>query len=226
MSDDELLLDCQRHHSEFQAKYFIIQSAGGRTTYGRYRQALRELSARLDSLQELKWSIWKVKLVVKLAYILFMPTLLIECLRRRLDRLVSTVRELDREADYFRSEAFKTRAKLSIAGEQFPLSATALDRLDREMWAVAIGREVYYDLMTTGKIERNTLDSLLVLPPKLHEQATAEMNRLLDETSSSGYINWLQTKAVLCHQGSHQGSHHASAYPSDYFGAFLNEGAK
>jgi len=47
-----LLADHQLYHSEFQMDYFITTKAGG-TTYGYYKQALRELFKRYRGLKEL-----------------------------------------------------------------------------------------------------------------------------------------------------------------------------
>ena len=52
MKLNDLLADHQLYHSEFQQDYLITARAGG-TTYGQYKQALRELFKRKRGLEEL-----------------------------------------------------------------------------------------------------------------------------------------------------------------------------
>jgi len=55
---EELLKDHEMYHSTFQQDYFITGAEA--TPYGQYKQALREISTRVDSIKNSEWELEKL----------------------------------------------------------------------------------------------------------------------------------------------------------------------
>ena len=166
-----ILADHQEFHSDLQMDCFITVRSGG-TLYGCYKQALRELDARVTALlqryearrllqvevEELASSEpvdpWQAKRDdVRLATRRLM---LSKC-----DRLIE---DTEREFWRFYCQAVAIREALTAEGISFPLDESTRDLLDREMWQHRLKCMAAVDLMKDGRLSTTTIEFLQALP--------------------------------------------------------------
>jgi hypothetical protein len=155
---EDLLADHQKYHTDFQMD-FLITSRSGVTTFGMYRQALRELKKRhvVGKRHRLKR-----RLIQERIRLSGEPKTEIEAIRlerRHLDlaEIQECIRHCDRERRRFQEQAETLRAQLG----EIDLERKA--RLERELVLVVLQRKVAISLLTDGRISSNLLDTIASL---------------------------------------------------------------
>ncbi len=159
MSIDELLKDYQGRHSTFQIDNFIIGKQGDR--WSRYKQALREISNRYQSLMDLKEDLelfdmarcWRWRS-------LFGKRARIWKKRRIRSRaaMVENISETERELKRFVWLA--TKLKRDIGNLDKEKRAV----LEADSWRQKSLRMAGIDLLVNGRIGQPTMELILALP--------------------------------------------------------------
>ena len=180
-----LFQDHQLYHSNLQIDYFIIGKSGG-TTYGQYRQALRELTGRFRGLKSLYSS--KVKLEIDLErtqekinhrrkqefqteYEEKMNSFRLKELEIKyteqllgMEDLKMNIRDTEREFKRFYGIAVSLKRKI---GE---LTPEKRDKLDEEFWFFNKKCAIALDFMGTGRIQKGTIEDIHSCPKKIKDQ--------------------------------------------------------
>lgn len=173
---ESLLRDHQSYHSEFQIDHFILAQAG-RTPWGMYRQAVRELATRLSGLQQSYLSRERLLLDIEEAG---EPKSdgSIESRRKRLDaiearanrdRLDRQIREQEREFRRFYAHAVALKQQL---GE---LTQGKRERLEREFWMHQVKCMAALDYITARGLGKATAEILHALPTDMRREAISEV---------------------------------------------------
>lgn len=164
----ELLDDHQEFHSDLQMDHFITIRAGG-TSYGQYKQALRELTKRYKALKTMYVDRELDKLDVSEAEtkaatcpegITISPRsrLLLAKARMKLEDMNHTIRDAEREFKRFYAQAVALKKK-------FPdLTPEKRQELDLEMWEHHIQKMAALDFISRGRINENTVSLIQCLP--------------------------------------------------------------
>lgn len=192
-----LLIDHQKYHSEFQMDRFITVKSGG-TTYGMYRQALRELARRFRNLKN--QYIEQSRLVVDIKEIRHQiekgrndesrPLNRFDKERLELDLASKTMdleeaqrgtADLTREFLHFKAQAEALHDALG------PINAANRPGLDRAMWKHKMKQRIALDLWANGRLTSNVLDNIVAMPED-------DMHELLAFGSDRGNaMAWLPT---------------------------------
>lgn len=187
---EQLLADHQSGHSDLQIDRFIVEK-GNWTPYGRYKQALREIAGRHNSLQEMREDAElavldlddaKVELQRELSGTTGFARKQIAHNRqaRKLEQIQRAITTQQRELD--RLVALATDLKQQI-GE---LTPERREELDRETWSVRIRAMVAMDLLMGGRPSPATAELLIALPADMRQP-------ILEDAAQPGkLIGWLQ----------------------------------
>jgi hypothetical protein len=133
----QLLADYESQHSDFQMDHFIT-GASGRTPYGRYKQALRELSRRVESL-EASYRERETKL-------------------RELAKLDEQIMATEKEFKRFYIQGMALKKKVG------DLSNGRRDVLEADEWIAQVRVLAAKDLFASGRISGKTLDMIVTMP--------------------------------------------------------------
>lgn len=167
---EELLVDHQLYHSEFQQDRFITIKSGG-TPYGCYKQALRELHKRHQAIQELELQINEAE--IDLEEIPEKGDRREQIQRRRkllqLENLNLTLKETRREYERFLQQARGLKAHL---GEITP---ERRDELDREFWEHRIRSMMAVECQVYGRPGASTIELLQCVPRDMQLRLLAHM---------------------------------------------------
>lgn len=168
-----LLADHQTGHSEFQDDYLITTRAGG-TTYGCYKQSLRELYKRLRGLRELTCDRDILKIEIGELNSSDKAKDKVEYRRKtmQMEEADRVIRDTEREFVRFYQQALFLKEKI---GE---LTEEKRAKLDREMWAFKLKEMAALDYQTSIRLSQNTLTFLMSLPKSMRME-------LLDECQPS-----------------------------------------
>jgi len=174
---DGLLRDHQMFHSDFQMDYMITVKAGG-TTYGQYKQALREVYKRHRGLRQ---SIVDRDILIVDVDELHAKRREGDEFRQRkrairlhqkrgdLEDAERVITDTRRELDRFVSQAIALR---ELVGELTPERRAALDQ---DMWEHRIKSMIAVDIITKGSISENSLTCLNASPPEIRESLLNSM---------------------------------------------------
>lgn len=189
----DFLQDHQSAHSDFQMDYFITVKSGG-TPYGCYKQALRELSKRTRGIEQLRFD--RERLLVDIAELEARQRKWIRGrfarmrdaidLRQKRSQLAEMDRAIDetrREHDRFLQHAEHYRATV---GE---LTDERRAELDADMWEHRIRCMAALDLMTCGRLQRNTIEFLVSIPREMRQRLVESG---LAEGQHQRLIEWFQ----------------------------------
>ena len=165
---EELLRDHQDSHSERQIDSFILGESGC-TTYGMYKQCLRELEARKDAMQEVEDDIVTQRRELRQR-------------ARRLDATLVNQMDTQREYDRFLMHARALKKKI---GELTPEKRRALDD---EMWVQKLTLMLALDVFTQGVPSYGTGETIFSCPPKMREAIVASI------PDREAAAKWLQTE--------------------------------
>jgi len=187
----ELLKDHQLYHSEFQQDYLITVRAGG-TTYGMYKQALRELYKRYRGLKELYGS--KELLQVDIDELAAKKTEdKFEARRNKINHAqkVMSMEELDkniedteREFKRFYSQAAALKAQIGDLTEE------KRNALDRDMWQFKLKEMAAIDILTTGHLGNVTYEMITAAPVEMRKKVLELCG------DKAKLIDWYESKAA------------------------------
>jgi hypothetical protein len=190
---EDLFKDNQTSHSQFQQDFFITTRSGG-TTYGMYKQALRELYKRWRGLKEN----YKEKELLEID--IDELTHKVECyakydmdewdLKREkvnlknkiysLQEMNKSISETEREFKRFYQQACALKSQI---GE---LTDEKRHKLDIEMWEHKIKEMAALDYLANGRITKNVLELILCTPIELRH------NLLLEIKQHDKLIQWVE----------------------------------
>jgi len=161
----DLLKDHQLYHSNLQMDYFITVRNGA-TAYGCYKQALRELSKRQESIEKLELDIDEAALNIADLQSRWIWSntgrkrreIQLERLWLSVDGLKKSLEDTRRERDRFWAQASDLKEQV---GDLTPERRAVLDR---EMWVIKIKQIAAADLLTQGRISREVIDLICSLP--------------------------------------------------------------
>lgn len=169
-------------HSAFQIDHFIIGKAGP-TNWGMFTQCLREIRGRVAALTPPKEPLWRRVL-------------------RRIG-LVRPSRPLDdsgpqrgRELRRFVELAEGLKAQLHTEhGRALPVAW-----LDQQMWKIRITRMVLTEILATGRLSVNAIETILALP----EESRCDLATTIEKvTGMQGFPGQLE---AIARQGSWAGA--------------------
>lgn len=158
----ELLKDCYSGHDDTQISSFMIIKNGG-TTWGCYKQALRELAARVSTLRK-SW-------------------INIQRANRTLDKTTDDLEYLSLELELatlyehtntVKREASKIYAIASFLKDQIgELTSKKVKELDQELWMHRIKVNAVQDILDKARLSASTRSMIQSLPrafkAELHE---------------------------------------------------------
>lgn len=176
-----LFADYRPFHSAHQIDHYIIARSGG-TPYGMYKQAVRELRSRWQGL--CTQYIEREEIHRKVAQ----PSPLESDLERarqrmQLDGLETQIRDTEREFRRFYAHATKIKAHL---GE---LTEERIEALEAEHWMHKLKQQAALDLLTQGRVQRDTLELLMALDPRTRSPI---MDLLSTPTGQVELTTWLR----------------------------------
>lgn len=185
---DVLLADHQEFHSDLQMDCFITARSGG-TTYGMYKQALRELVSRRRALLEDYLRLQELRLdIEELEDITATTTRAFRRSELELARKTAEAQDLERamndrarEFGRFLSQARVLKAQLG------DLSDERRAMLEAELWQHRLKMRAGLELLTLGRLEANTIELVGSLP--------ADVRRPLTEAIASRgeLMTWVQS---------------------------------
>lgn len=172
-----LLATYRPFHSAHQIDHYIVARAGG-TPYGMFKQAVRELRGRWQGLCTLY--IEREEMRRK-----DMPTNDLERARHQmqLEGVEVQIRDTEREFRRFYAHAVKLKAHL---GE---LTEERIDALETEHWMHKLKQQAALDLLSEGRVKRDTLELLMALDP---ETRSPIMDLLGSPQGHTELVTWLR----------------------------------
>ena len=172
-----LLATYRPFHSAHQIDHYIVARAGG-TPYGMFKQAVRELRGRWQGLCTLY--IEREEMRRKDT-----PTNDLERARHQMqvEGVEVQIRDTEREFRRFYAHAVKLKAHL---GE---LTDERIDALETEHWMHKLKQQAALDLLSEGRVKRDTLELLMALDP---ETRSPIMNLLGSPQGHTELVTWLR----------------------------------
>lgn len=172
-----LLASYRPFHSAHQIDNYIVARSGG-TPYGMFKQAVRELRSRWQSLctQYIEREEMRRKDV---------PDSDLERARHRmqLEGLEVQIRDTEREFRRFYAHAVKLKAHI---GE---LTEDRIEQLEAEHWMHKLKQQAALDLLSEGRVKRDTLELLMALDP---ETRSPIMDLLGSPKGHTELVTWLR----------------------------------
>lgn len=175
MIDAEMLLkDHQLFHSQFQQDRFITIK-NGKTPYGCYRQALRELHKRKNSIDDARLDEAEVLVDIDEAEENFKSgngsafdrrrqEIKLVRLKKRLENIRHSIAEMQREFDRFHEQA--SGLKDSVGH----LTDERREQLEAEFWEQQIRSSLAVEILVYGKPGTSTLELLQCVPPDMRQR--------------------------------------------------------
>ncbi|TLN17639.1 hypothetical protein FDZ71_06235 [bacterium] len=180
----DLLADHQLYHSEFQQDYLITARAGG-TTYGMYKQALRELFKRKRGLEELYSE--KELLLIDIDELETLSAgagfenrrnaVRLKQKRGHLYDMDKNIQDTEREFKRFYQQAAALKA---VIGD---LTDEKRKALDEDMWRYKLKEMAAIDWIAHGRLGNVTVEMLMAMPIATRKSLLAEIknhNALID----------------------------------------------
>ena len=177
--------DLQLGQTSFQNKYFVL-IRNGITSYGQYKQVLRELYTRYRGLRDLSFKIDKLKVqirILKKEYInevdfdkKELKQIELEEKKAQLEDYFRTYNQVQKEFIDFYSE-FK-RLKNNFDN----LNDDEKEKLELKFWIEKITLDAILDRRTNGNISRSTMEMIMCLPTDIQKN-------ILDNITSAIQIN-------------------------------------
>lgn len=197
----EFINDNQNFHSNFQIDNFIIGNAGS-TVYGRYVQAVRELSSRYESLKNAYLDREIKEIDLKIAeedhnLIGALDETRLNLLKRKsqiniirknseLENINKIIIDREREFARFYRHCQILKEKLGI------LTNEKRNELDQEYWFNKLKASSVLDLLTTGHIQGSTLELIASIPTQQRKTLLESLNT--DNLEKS--IEWFYDKGI------------------------------
>jgi|LGOV01.1.fsa_nt_gb predicted nucleic acid-binding OB-fold protein len=194
---NELLVDHQLYHSDFQMDHFITIRAGG-TVYGQYKQALRELDKRKRGLKQLysekallQIDIDELDYLINKAEDSDIAEVDYELERNRVKcgQKVMTMEDLDRNIKDTEREFVRFYSQAASLKEQIgELTPERRKQLDEEMWAFNLKKLSAMDVATTGNVQKNTLELIMAAPMEIRMKTLED----LKPQNRKAILEWLE----------------------------------
>ena len=187
---EKLLKDHQLFHSEFQIENFIIRSQG--CAWAQYKQCLREIASRYESMQQIKEDIvlknlevrrLKNKFAIKKSTRL-KNNILINRSKRQLNSMKKNLVDTDRELIQFVRIA--ETIKLNFWGNG-RLSKEKKRLLEQNMWIEKAKFLMAVDLMTIGNLSKPTIELIYSMP----KSDKKELLNFLGKDNREKLISWV-----------------------------------
>lgn len=165
---EALLKDYHPEHSAFQIENFIIGSQAG--LWGRYKQALRELSGRHIGMMKIRSKINLNKKEIELeTRKWFKDKKKIEKLTAEIESVKKTFKPKARE--YFTLYKLAVELKRKI-GEITPHKRR---ELEAQMWHEKARRLAAIDLISIGGLQRSTVEFITQLPREMRKEIWSDL---------------------------------------------------
>jgi len=169
-------------HDDFQIDHFIIRRGGGRTAYGQYVQALREVNKRYRGLKglyserdllqvDIDEDVENARLDGREGFQVRRDDLKLRSSDWRMEDLVKSIQDTEREFRRFFSIA---RGLKAVLGEITP-DRKAL--LEREQWIDHMEELAAVDFVARGCLQESTVSAIASLPADARQE-------LLDKTKN------------------------------------------
>ena len=188
---DELLLDHVPGHSIAQMDWFVT-GANGITPYGCYRQALREIATRVDSIlsDKLAEASAEVDAIEAEAerhpfnrFARARAAIRAKQARESIRRTAKSRADRERELRRFVEKATALRKML------LPLTPDAVAIYEAEFWIERVSSFCAADLIATGELSRSTVATVSAMPPT----ARAEVLARIAPVNREALRNWYAT---------------------------------
>lgn len=174
---NDLLRDLQRNHSAFQIENFIIGNK--ESAYFKYQQCLREIEARLDTLEDKKR---RLDAVAK-------PLSMLNCIRMYFDRLfrkqnynekirlkIKALKILQRD---YNETARETDAFLKLAIKYKRVIGAITDKKRAEFealsWFNKAKKMIALDLLSERRVTQRTFEFIFSLPEDMRNNLLGEI---------------------------------------------------
>lgn len=180
----KLLADHQEKHSDFQIDNFIVGGQGD--TWAQYKQALREIAGRRDSLQALKEDLELLELERRRFKFFRIGE------RAQAAARIAAARRIRKRAAMVQSIAQTERELKRFVGIALELKNAIGDidkirrrELEAESWARKARKMAAVDIFLSGSLSRQTMDFLLSFPKEQRKMIfsgfeSVTKDRLLD----------------------------------------------
>lgn len=189
MNLNELFKDHQLYHSEFQQDYLITTRAGG-TTYGMYKQALRELYKRYRGLKQLYGEKELLQVDIDELEVSKADN---EFEQRKndikhaqkvmqMEEMDKNIEETEREFKRFYQQAVTLKQQI---GE---LTEEKRNALDRDMWEYRLKETAAIDYISQGRLLNTTVENIMSLPIEWRHRVLEEVK---DHTK---LIDWYENR--------------------------------
>lgn len=183
----QLLNDHQLYHSDLQMDSFITMRSGG-TTYGMYKQALRELFKRYRGLKEQYPARELLLLDIEELETTQSKREKIELAKKRmaLDDMNRGIRDTEREFNHFYAQA---KALKDIIGE---LTPEKRNKLDMEMWIFKAKENAAFDYITRGSLSKGTVELVQYMPTDIRIQIFKEITERDTAKNRAKILDWFE----------------------------------
>lgn len=172
-----LFQDHTIYHTSFQIDNFIVGKTGV-TLYGMYKQALRELYSRWESLKVETIDIRILRLEIselenRIETKPKTERAKLELLKKRL-ALDSNERQISHRIREFCRFYYQAIFMKGVFGE---LTKEDHEKLDREMWIAKIRRHIVVDVLSGGRVSNATIETILGLPDDLKSTLLSDVEQ-------------------------------------------------
>jgi len=187
----ELFKDHQLNHSQLQQDYFITAKSGG-TTYGMYKQALRELHKRYRGLKQL----YAEKKLLQVDIDELMEKESDNKFEERrneikftqkimsMEEMDKNISETEREFKRFYQQAVTLKQQI---GE---LTDEKRHKLDTDMWEHHFKEQIAIDFICNGRLKPGTVENIMCLPIKQRKK----LLYFIRPENQEELISWYETK--------------------------------
>lgn len=145
--------DYRPFHSAHQIDHYIVARSGG-TSYGMYKQSVRELRSRWQSLctqyierEELSRKTGHASDLERARHAI------------QVEALEAQIRDTEREFRRFYAHAEKLKRHLGDLTEE------RIEALEAEHWMHKLKQQAAIDMLTSGRVQRDTIELLMALDP-------------------------------------------------------------
>lgn len=159
---EELLCDHQHFHSSLQIDHFIV-SASGKTLYGMYRQALRELEGRYKAIRQRYLKKHRLERHIEKLSKLEDQDLVRIGKELDLEDLERVIEDSERELVRFFLHAKRLKAELG------PLTPAKRVEMEQVYWATEFRSQIAVSLLSGNGVPRGVIEYLPHLPIPLRE---------------------------------------------------------
>lgn len=188
---NELLLDHEKYHSRFQIENFIVGGQGN--AWAQYKQCLREIKSRDESLDRLKDD--RELILIDIEYLKRKKHFISKIKKRKKAiRLKSKIRQLKdidekithtaRELNHFIIIA--KRIKKTSWGDKL-ITGDLRKSLEAQMWKERCQQMVLIDIMTFGHISHQTMEMIFKMPISDRK----ELLKMSDKNNRGALIEWM-----------------------------------